>query len=77
MSPAHRPPVRPLLRLAASLALFWHLRDHMPEGRQRLERALARPEQSRPARMRALAVAGWLAHWLDFEGDRYLPPNGR
>jgi multiple sugar transport system substrate-binding protein len=24
--------------------------------------------------VRFLAEEGWLAHWLDFAGDRYLPP---
>jgi non-specific serine/threonine protein kinase len=55
------------LELCSALALFWHFRDHMPEGRERLERALARPAQPKAARMRALAWAGWLAH---FERDQ-------
>jgi non-specific serine/threonine protein kinase len=53
----------PELELSSSLALFWYLRDYMPEGRQRLEKALSRPSPSRAARMRALAAAGWLAHF--------------
>jgi predicted ATPase/DNA-binding NarL/FixJ family response regulator len=51
------------LEFCSSLALFWYLRDHIREGRERLERALARPSPDRAARMRALAGAGWLAHF--------------
>jgi non-specific serine/threonine protein kinase len=51
------------LELCGSLALFWYFRDHMPEGRSRLERALSRSVPPTAARMRALAGAGWLAHF--------------
>jgi non-specific serine/threonine protein kinase len=56
------------LQLCGPLALFWYLRDHMPEGRARLERALARHGQSKEARMRALAGAGWMAHFQRDQG---------
>jgi non-specific serine/threonine protein kinase len=55
------------LRLAASLAgsvaAFWIARGYWSEGRERLARALARPQAMGPtaARARALMAAGWFA----------------
>jgi predicted ATPase/DNA-binding CsgD family transcriptional regulator len=51
------------LDLASSLPLFWYLHDHVLEGRQRLERALSRAAEPTASRMRALAGAGWMAHF--------------
>lgn len=51
------------LELGGALAWFWWLREYLPEGRERLTRALARPSPSPAARMRALAGAAWLAHF--------------
>jgi DNA-binding CsgD family transcriptional regulator/tetratricopeptide (TPR) repeat protein len=45
-----------VLGLAGALAIFWHFRGHLPEGRQWLEWALAHaPEAPTAARGRALA----------------------
>jgi predicted ATPase/DNA-binding XRE family transcriptional regulator len=48
-------------RLSAALDLFWDLRDHLPEGIERLEAALARRDELQPSvRAKALAVTGRL-----------------
>ncbi len=55
------------LRLGAALWRFWYARGHLGEGRDWLERALARDGSGRPAaRARALHGAGVLA---DLQGD--------
>jgi len=62
------------LRLVASLALFWVVRDHLREGRSRVEAAL-RQGGSGPAPLRAKALGGgsWLALRLgDYEQAEQL-----
>lgn len=54
------------LRLAGALGWFWDFHSHRTEGRERLERALARSEGTSPTRARALWGAGALAIW---QGD--------
>ena len=50
------------VRLAAALGSFWHLRGRLTEGRERLERALARGgDLPADVRAKALFFAGWLA----------------
>jgi non-specific serine/threonine protein kinase len=50
------------LRLAGALGWFWYLRSYLEEGRQWLASALAATAgDPRPARVRALTVAGLLA----------------
>ncbi len=45
-----------VLRLAGTMAIFWHLRGHIDEGRRWLEWALVHsPDQPSPERARALA----------------------
>jgi predicted ATPase/class 3 adenylate cyclase len=53
------------MRLGAALQFFWYGRGYWREGRERLERLLARPEASEHTTTRASAlwVAGFLAHW--------------
>ena len=56
-------------------------RRRRPAARHR-DRVQRRPWSSRPAGtsrlpkefVRFLVGEGWLAHWLDFAGDRFLPP---
>jgi non-specific serine/threonine protein kinase len=62
------------LRLAGSLSWFWVSRGHISEGRRWLDRALVRPGESPPARLKALYGIGWLAHFQRDRGvaDRYL-----
>jgi predicted ATPase/DNA-binding SARP family transcriptional activator len=56
------------LRLGASLEWFWLRQGYAAEGRQWLERALARCDQaSIEVRAKALTNAGWLA---EHQGDR-------
>lgn len=58
-----------LLRLAAAIGQYCYLAGRHREGQDWLERALAAaPESPTAARVRALSLAGLLAHWLgDFE----------
>jgi predicted ATPase len=49
------------LRLAAALRNFWHLRGYVPEGRRRLEAALATDERPTLTRARALSGASTMA----------------
>jgi predicted ATPase/class 3 adenylate cyclase len=53
------------MRLGAALQFFWYGRGYWREGRERLERLLARPEAAEHTTTRALAlcVAGFLADW--------------
>jgi non-specific serine/threonine protein kinase len=51
------------LELCAALLWFWYQRDRLPEGRERIERALRRTSTPSVARMHALASAGWIAHF--------------
>jgi predicted ATPase/class 3 adenylate cyclase len=49
-------------RLAAALFGFWEIRGHRSQGRAVLKAALATPEATpTPTRVKALAVAGWMA----------------
>jgi predicted ATPase len=54
------------LRLAGAVWVFWRDRNHMTEGRRRLERALRADERPTAARARALNGASFLA---TFSGD--------
>jgi predicted ATPase/class 3 adenylate cyclase len=55
----------PALRLAGALGWFWYVRGSLAEGRDWLERALARGAAASPAaRATALAQAGNLTFWL-------------
>ena len=50
------------LRLAAALAVFWSVRNHLHEGRQRVEAALRHaPDGPAPLRAKALGGGSWLA----------------
>jgi tetratricopeptide (TPR) repeat protein len=49
------------LRMAAALRNFWYLRGYVPEGRRRLEDALAGDERPTLARARALSGASTMA----------------
>jgi predicted ATPase/class 3 adenylate cyclase len=49
------------LRLTAALWLFWNRRGHLPQGRRRLESALAADERPTAARARALIGAAAMA----------------
>ncbi|MBA3427563.1 MAG: adenylate/guanylate cyclase domain-containing protein, partial [Actinobacteria bacterium] len=49
------------LRLAGAMAPFWYLRNHVVEGRRRLESALLRDERPTIARAKALAGAATMA----------------
>jgi tetratricopeptide (TPR) repeat protein len=51
------------LRIGAAIWRFWHIRGYLREGRERLERLLARPEAAAgtSVRARALDAAGVLA----------------
>jgi predicted ATPase len=63
------------LRIGAALFTFWETRDHLAEGRQRLERLLALPASVAPtrARARALFAAGILvAEQGDYDTARTL-----
>jgi predicted ATPase/DNA-binding CsgD family transcriptional regulator len=51
------------LELCGALLWFWWERDRVREGRARVEGALSRSSEASPARVRALATAGWLAHF--------------
>lgn len=55
-----------LLRLAASLRRFWHVRGHISEGRKWLEMALVETSDMPVLRAKALRGAGAFA---SFEGD--------
>jgi predicted ATPase/DNA-binding SARP family transcriptional activator len=44
------------LRLAVAIAVFWHARGHLAEGRERLARLLALPRVSGPSPERAAAL---------------------
>ncbi len=48
----------------AALALFWSVRDHLREGRGRVEAALRHAEGPAPLRAKALGGASWLAFRL-------------
>ena len=52
------------MRLGAALFRFWEAREYLAEGRARLEKVLKLPGAAAPTsgRMRALFVAGILAH---------------
>ncbi len=56
--------VEAALRVAAALRRFWLVRGHYQEGRERLDRLLARPEAAAPtaARAKALHGLGGLCH---------------
>ena len=56
------------LRIGGAIWRFWHLRSHLREGRDWLERLLALPDAQAEtaARGRALGAAGSLAYW---QGD--------
>jgi non-specific serine/threonine protein kinase len=56
------------VRLAGALHWFWYIRGPVHEGRQWLERALARPGGSQGPRARALAALGMLAWREDHFG---------
>lgn len=57
------------LKLAASLTWFWLTGGHLQEGRERLERALARvPEAAMAVRARALLGLGWLS-WATHDSE--------
>jgi predicted ATPase len=60
------------LRMAAAMSLFWSLRGHYTEGRQRLRRLLGLVPGENTLRVRALNGAAWLA--ID-QGD--YPDAGR
>ena len=51
-----------VLRLAGALAGFWGMKGHLPEGRRRLEQALAADTRVTAARARALIGAADLAN---------------
>jgi non-specific serine/threonine protein kinase len=51
------------LELCGALLWFWWERDHVREGRELVEHALSRSLRASDARARALATAGWLAHF--------------
>ena len=53
------PPVA--LRLAAAMSMFWSLRGHYTEGRQRLRQLLELVSDQTTVRVRALNGAAWLA----------------
>lgn len=55
-----------LLRIAASLRRFWHVRGHISEGRKWLEMALVETDDMPALRAKALRGAGAFA---SFEGD--------
>ena len=55
----HDPPAA--LGLAASMSVFWSLRGHYTEGRQRLGELLSLAGEPSTARVSALNGAGWLA----------------
>jgi predicted ATPase/class 3 adenylate cyclase len=50
-------------RLSFALWRFWHMRAHLHEARERMERVLALPNLRGPERMRALEAAGGVAYW--------------
>jgi non-specific serine/threonine protein kinase len=54
------------LRLGGALIFLWYSRGYWREGRERMERLLARPEAAEhtTARAAALYVAGFFAYWL-------------
>ncbi|HYB53611.1 MAG TPA: protein kinase, partial [Thermoanaerobaculia bacterium] len=63
------------MRLAAALFQFWETRDHLAEGRERLERVLKLPGAGAPvkARARVLFAAGVLTgEQGDYGGSRAL-----
>lgn len=60
------------LRLAAALWIFWQVRGHLTEGRQRLEVALGAVEADPAVRVEALVGAGQL---MTFYGD-FLATKG-
>jgi predicted ATPase/class 3 adenylate cyclase len=49
------------LRMAGSIAPFWYLRNHVLEGRRRLENALSRAERPTAARAKALVGLATMA----------------
>jgi predicted ATPase len=68
------------LRLGAALQFFWYRHGYWREGRERLERLLARPEAAAHTTTRAdaLNVAGFLAGWLgDSEAAQALLEESR
>jgi len=60
-----------LLRLAAALSMFWELRAHLSEGRERLHAALERTADLPPSRARA-HVLHYAALMAAFQGDRAI-----
>jgi predicted ATPase len=67
---AERGDAQRLLRLAAALAVFWHLRTHLQEGRRWLECALAETPDE-PTLPRGQALAGLaLILWVQSHYER-------
>jgi tetratricopeptide (TPR) repeat protein len=62
------------LRLAAALAVFWSVRNHLREGQERVEAALRHaPDGPAPVRAKALGGGSWIALRLgDYERAEQL-----